>query len=91
MSGAIADRRLRQVPGKYNAVHTIEKRPAGGALPVHGDEQSIPAIVTPVPIVSAAMVTVIAGPDAENAIHGSDADETAAFEIGYWFAGYELI
>jgi len=27
----------------------------------------------------------------ENAIHGSDAPETAAFEIGYWFAGYELI
>jgi nucleoside-diphosphate kinase len=27
----------------------------------------------------------------ENAIHGSDADETAAFEIGYWFAGYELL
>ena len=27
----------------------------------------------------------------ENAIHGSDAEETAAFEIGYWFAGYELI
>jgi nucleoside-diphosphate kinase len=27
----------------------------------------------------------------ENAIHGSDAVETAAFEIGYWFAGYELI
>jgi nucleoside-diphosphate kinase len=27
----------------------------------------------------------------KNAIHGSDADETAAFEIGYWFAGYELI
>ena len=27
----------------------------------------------------------------ENAIHGSDAQETAAFEIGYWFAGYELI
>jgi len=26
-----------------------------------------------------------------NAIHGSDAPETAAFEIGYWFAGYELI
>jgi len=26
-----------------------------------------------------------------NAIHGSDAEETAAFEIGYWFAGYELI
>ena len=27
----------------------------------------------------------------ENAIHGSDAEETAAFEIGYFFAGYELI
>ena len=27
----------------------------------------------------------------ENAIHGSDAEETAAFEIGYWFAGYELV
>jgi len=27
----------------------------------------------------------------ENAIHGSDAEETAAFEISYWFAGYELI
>jgi nucleoside-diphosphate kinase len=25
-----------------------------------------------------------------NAIHGSDAEETAKFEIGYWFAGYEL-
>ena len=27
----------------------------------------------------------------ENAIHGSYAEETAAFEIGYWFAGYELL
>ena len=27
----------------------------------------------------------------ENAMHGSDAEDTAAFEIGYWFAGYELI
>ena len=27
----------------------------------------------------------------ENAIHGSDAEQTAAFEIGYWFAGFELI
>ena len=26
----------------------------------------------------------------ENAIHGSDAGDTAAFEIGYFFAGYEL-
>jgi nucleoside-diphosphate kinase len=27
----------------------------------------------------------------ENAIHGSDGEETAAFEIGYFFAGHELI
>lgn len=27
----------------------------------------------------------------ENAIHGSDAEDTAKFEIGYFFAGYELM
>jgi nucleoside-diphosphate kinase len=32
-----------------------------------------------------------AGSIQENAIHGSDAEDTAAFEIAYWFAGYELI
>lgn len=32
-----------------------------------------------------------AGSIEENAVHGSDAPETAAFEIGYWFAGYELV
>ena len=26
-----------------------------------------------------------------NAVHGSDAEETASFEIAYWFAGHELI
>ena len=26
----------------------------------------------------------------ENAVHGSDAEETAVFEIGFFFAGYEL-
>jgi nucleoside-diphosphate kinase len=25
-----------------------------------------------------------------NAIHGSDADETARFELSFFFAGYEL-
>jgi nucleoside-diphosphate kinase len=25
-----------------------------------------------------------------NAIHGSDADDTARFEVSYFFAGYEL-
>ena len=32
-----------------------------------------------------------AGSMTENAIHGSDAEDTAAFEIGYWFAGCELL
>lgn len=32
-----------------------------------------------------------AGSIQENAIHGSDAEDTAAFEIGYWFAGFELV
>ncbi len=32
-----------------------------------------------------------AGSIEENAIHGSDAAETAAFEIGYFFAGLELL
>lgn len=27
----------------------------------------------------------------ENAVHGSDAEDTAAFEIGYFFAGVELL
>jgi nucleoside-diphosphate kinase len=31
-----------------------------------------------------------AGSIEENAIHGSDAEDTARFEISYFFAGYEL-
>ncbi|HSY00806.1 MAG TPA: nucleoside-diphosphate kinase [Acidobacteriaceae bacterium] len=31
-----------------------------------------------------------AGSIEENAIHGSDGEDTAEFEIGYFFAGYEL-
>jgi len=31
-----------------------------------------------------------AGSIEENSVHGSDAEDTAAFEIGYFFAGYEL-
>ncbi len=33
---------------------------------------------------------MFAGSIEENAVHGSDAEETAAFEIGYFFAGIEL-
>ena len=32
-----------------------------------------------------------AGSIEENAIHGSDGEDTAAFEIGYFFAGLELV
>ena len=32
-----------------------------------------------------------AGSIEENAIHGSDAEDTAKFEIGYFFAGLELV
>ena len=32
-----------------------------------------------------------AGSIEENAIHGSDAEDTANFEIGYFFAGSELV
>jgi nucleoside-diphosphate kinase len=32
-----------------------------------------------------------AGSIEENAIHGSDGADTAGFEIGYFFAGYELV
>jgi nucleoside-diphosphate kinase len=31
-----------------------------------------------------------AGSIEENTVHGSDAEDTAAFEISYFFAGYEL-
>ena len=33
---------------------------------------------------------LFAGSIEENAIHGSDGEDTATFEIGYFFAGYEL-
>jgi nucleoside-diphosphate kinase len=32
-----------------------------------------------------------AGSFEENAVHGSDAEDTAEFEIGYFFAGLELV
>jgi nucleoside-diphosphate kinase len=32
-----------------------------------------------------------AGSIEENAVHGSDAEDTAEFEIGYFFAGHELV
>jgi nucleoside-diphosphate kinase len=61
---------------KENAIADLRKL-MGATNPANADEGTIRK--------------KFAGSIQENAIHGSDADETAAFEIGYWFAGYELI
>ena len=61
---------------KENAIADLRKL-MGATNPANADEGTIRK--------------KFAGSIQENAIHGSDAEETAAFEIGYWFAGYELI
>jgi nucleoside-diphosphate kinase len=61
---------------KENAIADLRKL-MGATNPANADEGTIRK--------------KFAGSLQENAIHGSDAEETAAFEIGYWFAGYELI
>ncbi len=61
---------------KENAIADLRKL-MGATNPANADEGTIRK--------------KFAGSIQENAIHGSDGEETAAFEIGYWFAGYELI
>ena len=61
---------------KENAIADLRKL-MGATNPANADEGTIRK--------------KFAGSIQENAIHGSDAEDTAAFEIGYWFAGYELI
>ena len=61
---------------KDNAIADLRKL-MGATNPAHADEGTIRK--------------KFAGSIEENAIHGSDAEDTASFEIGYWFAGYELI
>ena len=61
---------------KENAIADLRKL-MGATNPVNAEEGTIRK--------------KFAGSLQENAIHGSDAEDTAAFEIGYWFAGYELI
>ena len=60
---------------KDNAIADLRKL-MGATNPAHAEEGTIRK--------------KFAGSIQENAIHGSDAEDTAAFEIGYWFAGYEL-
>jgi nucleoside-diphosphate kinase len=61
---------------KDNAVADLRKL-MGATNPAHAEEGTIRK--------------KFAGSIQENAIHGSDGEQTAAFEIGYWFAGYELL
>jgi nucleoside-diphosphate kinase len=61
---------------KENAIADLRKL-MGATNPANADEGTIRK--------------KFAGSIEENAIHGSDAEDTAAFEIGYWFAGYELV
>ncbi len=61
---------------KENAITDLRKL-MGATNPANADEGTIRK--------------KFAGSIEENAIHGSDAEDTAAFEIGYWFAGYELV
>ncbi len=61
---------------KENAIADLRKL-MGSTNPANADEGTIRK--------------KFAGSIQENAIHGSDAEETAAFEIGYWFAGCELM
>lgn len=60
---------------KENAIADLRKL-MGATNPANADEGTIRK--------------KFAGSIEENAIHGSDAEETARFEIGYFFAGYEL-
>ncbi len=64
------------VLGKDNAIGDLRKL-MGATNPANADEGTIRR--------------KFADSIEENAIHGSDGEETAAFEINYWFAGYELI
>jgi nucleoside-diphosphate kinase len=61
---------------KENAIADLRKL-MGATNPAHAEEGTIRK--------------KFAGSLQENAIHGSDAEDTAAFEIGYWFAGCELL
>ena len=67
---------IAMVLEKENAIADLRKL-MGATNPANADEGTIRK--------------KFAGSLEENAIHGSDAGDTAAFEIGYFFAGYELV
>jgi nucleoside-diphosphate kinase len=61
---------------KENAIADLRKL-MGATNPANADEGTIRK--------------KFAGSIEENAIHGSDAEDTAAFEIGFFFAGLDLV
>lgn len=67
---------LAMVLEKENSIAELRKL-MGATNPANADEGTIRKL--------------FAGSIEENAIHGSDAEDTAAFEIGYFFAGHELL
>jgi nucleoside-diphosphate kinase len=70
---------------------SITKREAEGFYAVHRDLRKLMGATNPANAEPGTIRKKFAASIQENAIHGSDAEDTAAFEIGYWFAGYELI
>ena len=54
------------------------------------DLRKLMGATTPANAEDGTLRKMFAGSIEENAIHGSDAEETAEFEIGYFFAGLEL-
>ncbi len=55
-----------------------------------GDFRQLMGATNPAQAEAGTIRKLFAASIGENAIHGSDAEETAAFEIGYFFAGLEL-
>ena len=69
----------------------ITKLQAEGFYAVHADKPFFNSLTS---FMSSGPIVVIRKKWADsierNAIHGSDAEETARFELNYFFAGYEL-
>ena len=55
------------------------------------DLRKLMGATNPADAVEGTLLKQFASSIEENAVHGSDGEDTAAFEIGYFFAGYELI
>ena len=71
---------------------TKEKAPKTGGTPKAGKDKAAPGATDAAPKAAEGTLRREFGTSIErNATHGSDAPETAAFELGYFFRGVELI